>query len=266
MTAPQRPADFDAWLDERWKEIAGVNGKGTVAAKAVINGQAPRAIDDLPGMWATTATGALSLTARAADGVCVNGEPVDGTTDVPSGATVELPGGLTAFAGGADGSYGVVVMDQTRVRRTGLSGIDRFPYDPAWVFEGRYQAREGRHIEVERLTAPRSLDLISAPVDVVVTIHGTEYVLAVLEESPGRRLVIFTDETSGDSTPTIGRWLVLPLLEPGSPVSIDFNKATLSYHHLNQDVFTCPLAPPGNDLPLRIEAGERALTHATDQG
>ncbi|XVQ89469.1 hypothetical protein ACQP2K_19235 [Microbispora siamensis] len=36
-----------------------------------------------------------------------------------------------------------------------------------------------------------------------------------------------------------------------------------SHHHLNPDVFVCPLSPPGNHLPMRIEVGERALIHST---
>jgi hypothetical protein len=39
-------------------------------------------------------------------------------------------------------------------------------------------------------------------------------------------------------TPGIGRWLVLPLLEPGSKLSVDFNQATLSHHHVVSAVFT----------------------------
>jgi hypothetical protein len=38
-------------------------------------------------------------------------------------------------------------------------------------------------------------------------------------------------------------------------------QATLSHHHLSPSVFTCPLSPPGNHLPMRIEAGERALIY-----
>ncbi|MER7403710.1 DUF1684 domain-containing protein [Streptomyces sp. NPDC000070] len=263
MTAPQIPADHEAWRQGRWEEIAGTNGKAMVIAKAKINGHDPHTLPGLPGQWTTTETGSLTVAAKAEDGVRVNDEAVDGTTEVPSGSVLEFPGNLNGFAGGADGFYGVIVMDQSRVERSGLSGIDRFPYNPDWVFEGHYRAApEGRRIEVERLTAPRSTEAILAPVDLVVTVHGTEYVLAVLEESPGQRLVIFTDETNGDSTPQIGRWLVLPLLEPGSALTVDFNQATLSHHHLNPDVFVCPLSPPGNHLPMRIEVGERALIHS----
>jgi hypothetical protein len=277
MTAPQTPsnqqaadaangvpADYEAWRQGRWEEIAGVNGKANVVANAKINDPGSRTFPRIPGEWRTTESGALTVTVKAADGVLIGGAAVDGTVEVPSGSSFQFPHHMVGFAGGTDGSYGLVVMDQGRVERTGLSGIDTFPYDPARVFEGRYRAApEGRRIEVPRLTIPRSTEAILAPVDLVVTIDGTEYVLAVLQEFPGHRLVIFTDETNGDQTPEIGRWLVLPLLEPGRTLTVDFNRAALSYHHLNPEVFVCPLAPPGNHLPMRIEVGERALIHAT---
>ncbi|GAA3060754.1 hypothetical protein GCM10010464_26510 [Pseudonocardia yunnanensis] len=52
----------------------------------------------------------------------------------------------------------------------------------------------------------------------------------------GQRLVVFTDATNGDTTPGIGRWLVLPLLEPGSNLTVDFNKAHLSQYHQQPSV------------------------------
>jgi uncharacterized protein (DUF1684 family) len=218
------------------------------------------------------------VTATAADGVTVNGKVADGTVEVPAGSPFELPGGRFGFAGGSDGEYGLIVMDPGALERSGLVGIDTFPYDQAWVLTGEYRAAPaGRRIEVGRLTATPSTEAIAAPVDLAVTIGGTEYVLAVLEEAPGQRLVIFTDETTGTETPGIGRWLVLPPQEPGttvpvdssgtvdSSVTVDLNQVTLSHHHLVPTVFTCPLSPPGNHLPLRVEAGERALIHAPVQ-
>ncbi|WP_370949326.1 DUF1684 domain-containing protein [Amycolatopsis sp. cg5] len=177
----------------------------------------------------------------------------------PTGAGLTV----TTTPAGADGGYGLIV---TNDKAPAPSGVDTYAYDPAWVFEGEYrEATAGRRIEVGRLTSPRSTEAIASPVDLVVTIGGTEYTLAVLEDMPGQRLVVFTDETSGTETPAIGRWLVLPQVEPGSPVMVDFNRATLSYHHLSPAVFTCPLSPPGNSLPLRVEAGERALVYDLGQ-
>ncbi|MEV4896608.1 DUF1684 domain-containing protein [Nonomuraea sp. NPDC055795] len=263
--APEARAGHEAWREERWEEVAGPNGKAKVVANGTVTDQDLHTIAGIPGTWSTSATGALTVTANAGDGVRVGGETVDGTAEVASGSTLEFPGGRVGFAGGGDGSYGLVVMDHQAVERSGLTGIDTYPYDPAWVFDGEYrEAPEGRRIEVERLTSPRSTEAIRAPVDLAVTINGTEHVLAVLEDMPGQRLVVFTDETNADTTPEIGRWLVLPLLEPGSKLTVDFNKATLSHHHLQPSVFVCPLSPPGNHLPMRVEAGERALVYNTD--
>ncbi|WP_433260994.1 DUF1684 domain-containing protein [Actinosynnema sp. CS-041913] len=257
------PAGYEAWRKDRWDEIAGPNGKAKVVANGRVTGRDAHVFPGVPGQWRLTEADVLTVSAAADDGVTVNGEAVDGTVEVPSGSSLAFPGGQVGFAGGADGFYGVVVMDHQKLARSGLSGIDTYPYDPAWVFEGEYRAApEGRRIEVGRLTTPRSTQAVLAPVDLAVTINGTDYVLSVLEDMPGQRLVIFTDETNGTGTPDIGRWLVLPLLEPGSTLTVDFNQVTLSHHHLAPAIYTCPLPPPGNHLPLPVEAGERAFVHA----
>ena len=112
--------------------------------------------------------------------------------------------------------------------------------------------------------SPRTTNAVNAPVDLAVTINGTEHLLHVIETMPGQRLVVFTDETNGNGTTKIGRWLLLPLQEPGSTVAVDFNLAILSQHHVSPAVFTCPTEPAGNHLPMRVEAGERALIYRHD--
>ena len=257
------PTGYEAWREARWSEIAGPNGKAKVVANGRVTGRDAVVIPGVPGQWRITEAGTLTVSAAAADSVTVDGEAVNGTAEVPSGSTLGFSGGRVGFTGGAGGFYGVVVIDHEALARSGLSGIDTYPYDPAWVFEGEYRAVPvGRRIEVGRLTTPRSTEAVLAPVDLAVTINGAEHVLSVLEDMPGQRLVVFTDDTNGTETPDIGRWLVLPLQEPGSTVTVDFNQATLSHHHLAPSVFTCPLSPPGNHLPVRVEAGERALVHA----
>ncbi|SES16414.1 Uncharacterized conserved protein, DUF1684 family [Lentzea xinjiangensis] len=238
---------YDDWRAARWDEIAGQDGKAKVVAKGTVAGGEPQVLPGIPGEWRVDDGGALTLT--------VGG----GRSEV--GSTFDLPGGLRGFAGGADGRYGVVVLDPRAPAWSSLRGIDTYPPDPAWVFEGRFRAAPDRRVDVEHLTSPRTTKPVDAPADLVVTINGTEHVLTVLETMPGQRLVVFTDETSGAGTPDIGRWLVLPPAEPGTGLAVDFNRATLSHHHLVPAVFTCPLAPPGNHLPIRVEAGERALVH-----
>ncbi|WP_210590835.1 hypothetical protein [Streptomyces sp. GESEQ-35] len=69
MTALQIPADYEAWRQGRWEEIAGANGKAKVVANAKITDPGPHTLPDIPGEWRTTAAGDLTVTAKAADGV-----------------------------------------------------------------------------------------------------------------------------------------------------------------------------------------------------
>ncbi|MCP2266854.1 DUF1684 domain-containing protein [Promicromonospora thailandica] len=254
--------DHEAWRAARWLELSGPGGKASVVAKAMVSGRDPVTIHGVPGRWAIDAAGGLTVTAATRDGIVVDGTVADGTVAVPSGTSFTLPGGLTGMVGGGAGSYGVVVQDRAAVGRSGLAGVDAYAYDPGWVLRGEYRgAPDGRRATVERLTTPRRTDRMPAPADLAFTVGGVEYVLTVVEEIPGQGLVIFTDETSGNGTPEIGRWLTLPLAAPGTAVTVDLNRVTLSNYHIAPRVFTCPLSPAGNHLPFRLEAGERALVY-----
>lgn len=260
---PMGTAGYEAWRRARWIDIAGPRGKAKVVGNGQVMGRRGHAIEGVPGQWSTNEAGALTVTAAAHDGVTINGTTAEGTVVLTDDSRLEFPGRRSGFVSGSDGAYSLVVFDDVALADSGITGIDAYPYDPAWVVEGEYRsAPAGRRIEVERLTNPRSRHQIPSPVDLAVTIDGAEYVVAVLEDSPGRRLVVFTDETNGSGTPDIGRWLVLPLVAGGSALTVDFNQVTLSYHHVRPSIFHCPLSPPGNHLPMRIEVGERAYAYA----
>ena len=252
--------EFRVWREDRWNEIVGPGGKASVAAKTVISGSEERTVEGIPGKWRINDDGDLTVTATAADGIRVGDTLVEGTVVVPPGRSLTFAEGQVGMVGGADGSYGLVVLDEQAIVRSGLTGIDAYPYDPRWILRGVFKEVEPeRRTLVERLTQPRTADHMPAPVDLAFTIDGTDIELTVVEEIPGQGLVVFTDETSGKETPGIGRWLVLPLAPAGTEVIVDLNKITVSYHHISPTVFTCPLPPEGNHIPLRIEAGERGL-------
>jgi len=64
----------------------------------------------------------------------------------------------------------------------------------------------------------------------------------------------FRDATAGDLTYPAGRFLKTPLPQDGQ-LTIDFNKA-YNPPCAFTPYATCPLPPPQNHLPQRIEAGE----------
>ncbi|MBF4514089.1 DUF1684 domain-containing protein [Plantibacter sp. VKM Ac-2885] len=251
--------EWEAWKRERWNELTGDMGKAHFTAKAIIAGPEPVRINGVEGSWRVTPDGDLEVTVSDADDLTLDGTPVIGRATVPAGAHA-IGEGRQVISGGADGHYGVIVRDEQALEQSGLTGIDAFPFDPDWVIPGRLVPAAGdRTADIERLTEPRTRQDMPAPADLEIQIRGQRFVLTVLQELPDEALVIFTDTTSGVDTPAIGRWLRFPLDPAGGEIQVDFNRATVSHHHVAPTVYTCPTAPAGNHLPLAVVAGERNL-------
>lgn len=249
------PVEYATWRKNRWAEITGPGGKAGTSELAMVS-HPGQGVPGLPGRWEVSASGTLTLTVAATDGVSIGGRPVTGAVDVESGSQVALPDGRVCFVSGRGGTYGLVVWDPSAPALTRLREIAAYPYDPSWVIDAEYRPVPGRTVEVERLTSPRSKDTVSAPGDLVVELGGEKHTLVVVETVPGLRLAVFTDPSSGTGTPEIGRWLTLPPGEGGS-VRIDFNQVILP-HHVFSPAFPCPVALEVNHLPVVVEAGERA--------
>ncbi|EWS82967.1 DUF1684 domain-containing protein [Brachybacterium phenoliresistens] len=252
---PGAPAEHTSWRTRRWEEVAGPRGTAGTVQLAMIPHPEP-GVPGLPGRWEVSTSGALTLTATAADGVSLDGRPVAGAVDVESGSRVDLADGREVLVRGREGTFGIVVRDSSAPMLTRLRDIAHYPYDPSWVLDAEYRATPGRAVEVERLTSPRSTERVPAPGDLVVGIGGREHTLVVLETVPGLRLVVFTDPGSGTDTPEIGRWLILPPGEDGT-LRIDLNQVILP-HHVFSAAFPCPVPLRENHLPVVVDAGERA--------
>lgn len=256
------PQGHEAWKRARWAEIAGPQGLAGVVLMAKIT-RAGQILSGVPGSWDPHTADGLTLSARRADGVTVDGQLVDGTLAVSSESEIVFPGGRIGSVGGGDGVYGLRVWDPNAPTISRLRAIDTYPFDPDWVIDAEYRpAPTERVVAVQRVTTPPSQDEVRSPGDLMFEIAGHQHTLQVIETFPGQRLVVFTDATSGKQTPGIGRWLILPQAEAGA-LSIDFNRVVLA-HHSYSPVFPCPLPPAGNHLPLRVEAGERAPLFTDD--
>jgi hypothetical protein len=75
-------------------------------------------------------------------------------------------------------------------------------------------------------------------------------------DAPHRLFLNFRDETSGKETYGAGRFLYLKLPDADGRVLVDFNQAFNPPCALTEHA-SCPIAPPQNRLPIRVEAGER---------
>ena len=131
-----------------------------------------------------------------------------------------------------------------------------FPYDPALRFVGSVLPAE-----------PAALELHGSAGSVT---HFTRFAVARFAEHElelywldaygGGIFLPFRDETSGGETYGPGRYLLdtvkgADLGGMGDELVLDFNfsfNPSCAY----DDAWACPLAPPANRLPVRIEGGE----------
>lgn len=81
--------------------------------------------------------------------------------------------------------------------------------------------------------------------------------LTLYQRENGDFFLPFKDKTAPTETYGGGRYLDLPLKNAkNNQLRVDFNLAYNPYCAYNSD-FACPIPPPENTLPIRIEAGEK---------
>jgi uncharacterized protein (DUF1684 family) len=215
------------------------------------------------GEWSAVEAGdkGIRLRATANDGVSVNGSLIEGETTVFARDT-ETPSSIT-FADGKTGTvivneegiYALRVWDENSDDISNFGGIDAFDYDPAWVITGTFTPIEGgREVGVSQVQSQGATKSKVIPGDISFTVDGTDYSpLAFVE---GRALmIVFSDATSGDSTYSVGRFL-LCAPNPDGSITLDFNRAYLPPCAFNYN-FNCPIPPDENRFPFAVTAGEK---------
>ncbi len=144
--------------------------------------------------------------------------------------------------------------------REAFTGLAYYPVDPAYYFEDRklepYAGDEPSQFQIP--TSDGKLRPAHRAGTLGFELGGeprklTGYVLD--EGDPTSLFVPFLDATSGTETYGAGRYLDLEPEEDGTYI-LDFN---LAYHPscVYDPIYSCPLTPAENRLPVRVEAGER---------
>lgn len=149
----------------------------------------------------------------------------------------------------------VRVKDSAAPELTGFRGIEHFPIDPAWRVEARLEpAPAGDSLEIVDITGALSRE--TTPGTVVFDRDGANWRLAALPGGEdGSLWLVFGDATNGAETYGGGRYLYAEPPLPDGRVVVDFNVA-FNPPCVFSPYATCPLPPPQNRLPIRIEAGE----------
>lgn len=224
-----------------------------------------------PGLWAAVDEDekGLTLTATATDGIRVNGDLVDGTVTV-FGKDAETPSQIVfdenksaTVINGEDGKYGLRIWDAQSDDIKNFGSIDSFEYNPDMVITGTFTPIEGgRSVEMSHLKdAGASRDKI-IPGDIRFTYQGKEYAPSAYKE--GRALmIVFADATSGDSTYSVGRFLMVAPNPDGS-ITLDFNRAYLPPCAFNYN-FNCPMPPQENRFDFSVLAGEKNVLNKEGQ-
>ncbi len=166
-------------------------------------------------------------------------------------------GELTFWIIERSGRIGLRLSDPKNPLRTQYTHTPCFPYNPAWRLPARFEPLA----TPQTFAVPTILGIptpVESPGTLVFRIENRDYRLQPIGTTASDYFVVFGDRSNGRETYGGGRFVMVPIPDTGQETIIDFNKAynppcAYSAHT------TCPMPPPQNQLPLRIDAGERVV-------
>ncbi|CAL9617700.1 hypothetical protein SUDANB145_05764 [Streptomyces sp. enrichment culture] len=259
------PADaeprWQRWHEDRVAAVSAPYGPLALTGTYWLPDHSDGRLPGVPGRWTADAGGVL-LTAGAADGLTVDGRPLDGearlTADAgPVDAARVALGERRLVVLVREGVWGVRDFDPGAGARRAFRGIEVTPYDPRWSVPGRFTPYAGGHRSVRVPNADGRERGLGLGGEVAFTLAGRELALQVAVEADGSLWAVFADATSGRGSYRF-RFLYPPAPDADGRTTVDLNRAQLPPCAF-ADHFVCPFPPPGNTLGVGVEAGERRL-------
>jgi uncharacterized protein (DUF1684 family) len=140
-----------------------------------------------------------------------------------------------------------------------FEGIPRYPVSLAWRIPARFE----RYDPPKKIKIPNVLGQTTSqpsPGTVVFSIGQEEHRLDTTGSPESKAFfIVFGDTTNGQDTYERGRFITIEAPDDQGHTFIDFNKA-YNPPCAFTDYATCPMPPTQNQLPVRIEAGEKNST------
>jgi len=199
----------------------------------------------------------VAFTADPAATVTAAGKPVTAFTFDPGAGedSAIASAGVTLSVIRRGSRVGLRLFDPDSPQRRGFRGLSYFPLNHAYHVRARFVPYEKQ----KPVPVPNVLGMLvqmESPGYVEFTLKGRAYRLEPVYETPKHEdlFFIFKDLTSRRETYEAGRFLHTPLPEKGT-VDLDFNRA-YNPPCAFTEFATCPLPVKGNQLPVRILAGE----------
>jgi uncharacterized protein (DUF1684 family) len=264
--------EVEAWHRERvdrltaeegWLSLAGLFwlepgantiGTGEDVDVAFPSGSAPARLGAI-----TVADGKVRFEVEPGVRVEQDGSPVthlELEPDTSGAPTILRHGRLTFYVIERSGRLAIRLKDRDGRARKAFRGIERYPVDPGWRIEARFEAHPPGHtVSMPTVLGTRSEE--PSPGAAVFERGGQTYRLdAVHDEGSEELFFVFADQTSGKETYGGGRFLD-SLLPVDDAVVLDFNRA-YNPPCAFTPYATCPLPPKANRLKLSVKAGEKS--------
>jgi hypothetical protein len=190
----------------------------------------------------------------------LNGKPAETAEMHPDSDTDQLSiGDLTLYVHSSGDRYTIRLRDKNSRLRKDFTGTRWFPVDESYRVTAQYVPYDKpKQIEIQNVMGDTLRETI--PGYAAFSFHGQALRLDAELNGSGGLSVVFRDLTSGKETYAASRFLEADPPKDGRVV-LDFNEAYNPPCAYNPYT-TCPLPPPQNRLPVRIEAGEKIYHHA----
>ena len=141
-----------------------------------------------------------------------------------------------------------------------FKGLNYYPVDLKYRVKGKF-IKNAAPVLFKMKTSTARLPAYSKYGEIRFTLDSVTYALEVyksLEVHPGYEdylFIPFTDQTNGDETYAVGRYIDFRIPTSGDVV-LDFNQSYNPYCSYSNR-YSCPIPPAANALPVAIKAGEK---------
>ncbi len=216
------------------------------------------------GMLTLAKDGTLTFRPERNADISIDGKPAAGpvrlVSDIDAGdgspTVVGFNKGDASFiAIKRGGKVALRVRDALAPTRSGFTGIDYFPIDPAFRFTAKFTPHPaGQKIDIVNILS--QVEPMDNPGTVTFEKDGKSFTLEAVDEGDHRLFLIYADRTSGHESYAAARFVYAAYPNADGTTVVDFNKG-YNPPCAFTPFSTCPMPPASNRLDIAITAGEK---------
>ena len=207
----------------------------------------------------TMRDGKVSVKAASGVSFLLDGKTIttaDLKSDTPGPADRIALQDLTLWVHQSGDRLGIRLRDKNNHLRREFTGLKWYPVKESYRVVAEYAPYETpKTMQMPNILG--DVDTMVSPGTAAFSMDGQRMQMVAVSDPdrPKELWFIFRDLTTGKETDPAARFLYTSLPEDGK-VTMDFNRAQNPPCAYNAFA-TCPLPPPANRMPVRVEAGEK---------